>query len=105
VLAAVARELEALAPSGVALWGCGQLLDSLVRHGGLKRDLFRQFGGSELRRNEDLAALSETQSGTIVVMADTLNAEVERAVAERGLPARIVHYSDLFLRAHRRLAA
>ncbi len=113
-LSAVAAELTALAPQGIAICGSGRLLDSLVRHGGLDQEKFWFFSEARLElksaldqsvaRNE-WPGLKDTNPRIIVVMSDAHTDEIARIAARYAPNAKVVHYSELIFRAYEQLAA
>jgi SAM-dependent methyltransferase len=106
-LAAAARELAALAPRRVALWGAGRLFDLLVRDGGfdpaglallidthLKKHMDTRHGVT-LSTPEDLSSDVEV----VVVMSRMFAAEIADQVRQRAPRAEIILYADLLGRA------
>jgi len=107
-LKAVARELSALKPKRVALWGAGRLFDSLVLAGEFDPKALTllidahlvkympELHGVALSRPE---ALSATRVDVIVVMSRFFSEEI-MAEAKRLAPhAQVILYSDLLARA------
>ncbi len=113
-LGAVAAELTALAPKGVAIWGAGRIFDTLVVHGGFDTKALRLLIDTHLREHVGerhgcaLAgpdALTDARPGVIVVMSRGFADEIA-AEARRFAPAaEILLYTDLLSRARTRLAA
>ncbi len=113
-LGAVAAELTALAPRGVAIWGAGRIFDTLVVHGGFDTKVLRLLIDTHLRDHVGerhgcaLAgpdALTDARPGVIVVMSRGFADEIA-AEARRFAPAaEILLYTDLLSRARTRLAA
>jgi SAM-dependent methyltransferase len=113
-LAAVASEIERLAPRGVALWGAGRLFDSLVVHGGFDpaslsllidahlQDLVGERHGRMLAAP---AALGESRAGVVVVMSRDFAGEIAAQARSLAPQAEILLYSDLLADAQTRLAA
>ena len=110
----VTRELAALSPRRIAIWGAGRLFDSLVMHGGFDPAGLSLLIDKHLkqhtktRHGRDLSgpeALSDAAADVVVVMsrgfADEILAEAQ-ALAPR---AEIIFYSDLLARARRKKAA
>lgn len=113
-LGAVATELTALAPRGIAICGSGRLLDSLVRHGGLDQKSFLFFSEARLglKPASHQGAAGHIQSefkdanpGIIVVMSDAHSDEIARIASRLAPQAQLIHYSELVFRAYNRRAA
>ncbi len=113
-LVAVAAELHALAPKGVAMWGAGRIFDSLVTHGRFDARALRLLIDTHLKAHvgerhgcalagpEDLI---QAKPGVIVVMSRGF-ADAIAAEARKFAPAaEILLYTDLLSRARTRLAA
>ena len=113
-IGAIATELTALAPHGVAICGSGRLLDSLLRHGNLdqERFLFLSEAGLGLNsaRRQDAAddrrpQIPDAHPGIIVVMSDAQSDEIAHMASRLAPQAEIIHYSQLIFRAYNRRAA
>jgi len=113
-LAAAGREIDALRPRKVAIWGAGRLFDSLVLAGGFDPKTLSLLidahlaqhmqtrHGVALSRPENLR---ETPVDDIIVMSRGFAAEIA-AEANRLAPgARIILYADLLARARLAKAA
>jgi SAM-dependent methyltransferase len=112
-LSAAAREISALAPRRVALWGAGRLFDMLVREGGfdpatlallidanLKKHMDRRHGVA-LSTPDDLAGNADV----VVVMSRMFADEITADVKTRAPRAEIILYADLLGRARAARAA
>jgi SAM-dependent methyltransferase len=113
-LGAVAAELTALAPKGVAMWGAGRIFDSLVVHGRFDARALRLLIDTHLkahvgeRHGCTLAgpeALAEAKPGVIVVMSRGFAGEIAAEARKFAPAAEILLYTDLLSRARTRLAA
>jgi 2-polyprenyl-3-methyl-5-hydroxy-6-metoxy-1,4-benzoquinol methylase len=113
-LKTVARELNALKPQRVALWGAGRLFDSLVLAGEfdpkalallIDAHLVRympELHGVKLSRPE---ALSTTRVDVIVAMSRFFSEEIAAEAKRLAPQARVILYSDLLARARLSQAA
>ena len=113
-LGAVAAELTALAPKGVAMWGAGRIFDSLVVHGRFDASALRLLIDTHLkahvgeRHGCTLAgpeALASADPGVIVVMSRGFAGEIAAEARKLAPAAEILFYTDLLSRARTRLAA
>jgi SAM-dependent methyltransferase len=113
-LGAVAAELTALAPKGVAMWGAGRIFDSLVVHGRFDARALRLLIDTHLkahvgeRHGCTLAgpeALAHADPGVIVIMSRGFASEIAAEARKFAPAAEILLYTDLLSRARRRLAA
>jgi 2-polyprenyl-3-methyl-5-hydroxy-6-metoxy-1,4-benzoquinol methylase len=113
-LTAVAAELTALAPRGVAMWGAGRIFDSLVVHGRFDATALKLLIDTHLkahvgeRHGCTLAgpeALAEANPGVIVVMSRGFAGEIAAEARKFAPAAEIILYADLLSRARTRLAA
>ena len=104
----VARELEALKPKRVALWGAGRLFDMLVREGGydpgtlsllidvhLKKHMAERHGVALAAPD----ALNDDTADVVVVMSRGFAEEISAEVRARAPGAEIILYADLLGRA------
>jgi SAM-dependent methyltransferase len=107
-LAAAARELDALKPKRVALWGAGRLFDLLVREGGFDPTSLSLLIDTHLqkhmahRHGVTLAtpdALSDAAADTVVVMSRGFADEIAAQARARAPHAQIILYADLLERA------
>jgi SAM-dependent methyltransferase len=112
-LSAAAREISALAPRRVALWGAGRLFDMLVREGGfdpaalsllidanLKKHMDSRHG-MVLSTPDDLAGNADV----VVVMSRMFAEEITADAKARAPRAEIILYADLLARARAARAA
>jgi SAM-dependent methyltransferase len=112
-LSAAAREISALAPRRVALWGAGRLFDMLVREGGfdpaalsllidanLKKHMDSRHG-MVLSTPDDLAGNADV----VVVMSRMFADEITADAKARAPRAEIILYADLLGRARAARAA
>ncbi|MDE2495530.1 MAG: class I SAM-dependent methyltransferase, partial [Alphaproteobacteria bacterium] len=113
-LTAVAAELHALAPKGVAIWGAGRIFDSLVVHGRFDARALRLLIDKHLkphvgeRHGCALAAPEElvrAKPGVIVVMSRGFADEIAAEARKFAPAAEILLYTDLLSRARTHLAA
>jgi SAM-dependent methyltransferase len=113
-LGAVAAELTALAPKGVAMWGAGRIFDSLVVHGRFDARALRLLIDTHLkahvgeRHGCTLAgpeALADADPGVIVIMSRGFASEIAAEARKFAPAAEILLYTDLLSRARTRLAA
>jgi 2-polyprenyl-3-methyl-5-hydroxy-6-metoxy-1,4-benzoquinol methylase len=113
-LALAARELTALKPRRVALWGAGRLFDALVTHGGFDPAVLSLLIDKHLkqhtptRHGRALAApedLSDAGADVVVVMSRGFAREIAAEAKRRAPRAEIILYADLLARARRRQAA
>jgi SAM-dependent methyltransferase len=107
-LAAAARELDALKPKRIALWGAGRLFDLLVREGGYDPGALSLLIDTHLikhmarRHGAPLAmpdALSDAAADVVVVMSRGFADEIAAQVRARAPHAQIILYADLLGRA------
>jgi ubiquinone/menaquinone biosynthesis C-methylase UbiE len=113
-LHAMAEELTALAPQGVAIWGAGRIFDSLVVHGGfdpkslcLLIDTYLKAHVAE-RHGVPLSgpeALAEAAPAVVAVMSRGFAAEIASEAKQRVPSAKILLFTDLISRARLKLAA
>lgn len=113
-LTAAGREIDALQPRKVAIWGAGRLFDSLVLAGGLdpkKLTLLidahlsqhmAERHGVALSRPENL---SDTPVDDIIVMSRGFAAEIVAEAHRLAPTARVTLYADLLARARLAKAA
>lgn len=113
-LKAVARELTALRPKRVALWGAGRLFDSLVLAGGFDPKALAllidahlvqympKLHGVTLSSPE---ALSSTPVDVIVAMSRFFSDEIAAEAKKLAPQARVILYADLLARARPSQAA
>jgi len=113
-LEAVAAELAALAPQGVAMWGAGRIFDSLVVHGGFDPKSLRVLIDAHLKAHvaerygcalAGPEALAEAHPGVVVVMSRGFADEIAAEAQARAPGAEILRFTDLLGRARLRLAA
>jgi SAM-dependent methyltransferase len=113
-LAAVAAELTALAPKGVAIWGAGRIFDSLIVYGKFDPKLLRVLIDKHLAahvaerhgcRLSGPDALSQSKPGVIVVMSRGFAREIAAEAKAKAPGAEILLFTDLLGRARLRLAA
>jgi SAM-dependent methyltransferase len=113
-LAAVADEVEALAPRRVALWGAGRLFDALVKHGGFDPKQLVALIDSHLTQHMNERhgvklvgpdAVPALDPGVIVVMSRAFASEIARIASLAAPRAEIIHYADLLSRARQLRAA
>jgi ubiquinone/menaquinone biosynthesis C-methylase UbiE len=113
-LAAVAAELAALAPKGLAIWGAGRIFDSLVVHGGFDPKALRLLIDSHLQayvaqrhgcKLSGPEALTEAAPAVVAVMSRGFAGEIASAAKKRVPSAQILLFTDLISRARLRLAA
>jgi SAM-dependent methyltransferase len=112
-LSAAAREISALAPRRVALWGAGRLFDMLVREGGFDPATLALLIDANLKKHMDSRhgmALStpDDLSGNadvVVVMSRMFANEIVADVKTRAPRAEIILYADLLGRARAARAA
>lgn len=113
-LGAAAKELAALAPKGIAIWGAGRIFDSLIVHGGFDPKLLKALIDVHLKPHvaerhgfplSGPEALEDTQPGVVVVMSRGFAAEIAAEAKKRTPAAEIVLFTDLLGRARLNLAA
>jgi SAM-dependent methyltransferase len=112
-LSVAAREISALAPRRVALWGAGRLFDLLVREGGFDPATLALLIDANLKKHMDSrhgTALStpDDLSGNadvVVVMSRMFADEITADVKTRAPRAEIILYADLLGRARAARAA
>jgi hypothetical protein len=113
-LGAVAAELTALAPRGVAMWGAGRIFDSLVVHGRFDARALRLLIDTHLKAHvgerhgcalDGPEALANADPGVIVVMSRGFADEIAAEARKLAPAAEILLYTDLLSRARTRLAA
>jgi 2-polyprenyl-3-methyl-5-hydroxy-6-metoxy-1,4-benzoquinol methylase len=107
-IAYVARAIDALAPSKVAVWGAGRQLNSLIANGGLQpKSLiaivdqhFARFAnqphGIRVSPPEDLARI---KPDVVVVMSRSLSNDARQAAQTHAPGCEVVAYADLLARA------
>jgi ubiquinone/menaquinone biosynthesis C-methylase UbiE len=112
-LPAVAEELIAMAPKGVAIWGAGRIFDTLVLHGGFDPKKLTALidphlthvaerHGVELSGPEALAAAAP---GVIVVLTRGGTDEIAARAGTLVPGAEIIAFADLLGRARLKRAA
>jgi SAM-dependent methyltransferase len=113
-LADAARELNALKPRRVALWGAGRLFDALVTHGGfdpaglsllIDKHLKQHIASRHGRALSAPEALNDANTDVVVVMSRGFAQEITAEASMRAPHADIILYADLLARARRRKAA
>jgi SAM-dependent methyltransferase len=113
-LGAAARELAALAPKGIAMWGAGRIFDTLVVHGGFDPKLLTALIDIHLlphvaeRHGVPLSGpevLATTQPAVVVVMSRGFASEITAEAKKRAPAAEIVLFTDLLGRARLHMAA
>jgi ubiquinone/menaquinone biosynthesis C-methylase UbiE len=112
-LSAAAREISALAPRRVALWGAGRLFDLLVREGGFDPATLALLIDANLKKHMDSrhgVALSTPadlggNADVVVVMSRMFADEIAADVKTRAPRAEIILYADLLGRARAPRAA
>jgi SAM-dependent methyltransferase len=112
-LSAAAREISALAPRRVALWGAGRLFDLLVREGGFDPATLSLLIDANLKKHMDGrhgVALSTPadlagNADVVVVMSRMFADEITADVKTRAPRAEIILYADLLGRARAARAA
>ena len=113
-LAAMAAELTALSPRGLAVWGAGRIFDSLVVHGGFDPKRIELLIDAHLSKPLDErhgcalhapGALAEAKPGVIAVMSRGFASEIRNEARRIAPDAEILLYSELLGRARLRLAA
>lgn len=112
-LSAAAREISALAPRRVALWGAGRLFDLLVREGGFDPAALALLIDANLKKHMDSRhgmALSTPDdlpgnADVVVVMSRMFADEITADVKTRAPRAEIILYADLLGRARAARAA
>jgi SAM-dependent methyltransferase len=113
-LHAVAAELTALAPKGVAIWGAGRIFDSLVVHGGFDPRTLSLLIDSHLKAHVALRhgcklsgpeALAEAAPAVVAVMSRGFAGEIAAEAKQRLPSAKILLFTDLISRARLSLAA
>jgi SAM-dependent methyltransferase len=107
-LETAARELTALKPKRVALWGAGRLFDLLVREGGfdpkslallIDAHLIKHMGERHGVRLSQPDALNNGAADVVVVMSRGFAAEISDQVRARAPHAEIILFADLLGRA------
>jgi ABC-type nitrate/sulfonate/bicarbonate transport system substrate-binding protein len=107
-LETAARELAALKPRRVALWGAGRLFDLLVREGGYDPADLSLLIDIHLKKHMDSRhgvtlstpeALSDAAVDVVVVMSRGFADEIADEVHTRAPKAEIILYADLLGRA------
>ena len=107
-LKAAARELNALKPLRVALWGAGRLFDSLVLTGGfdpkalsllIDAHLIQYMPDRHGMRLSRPEALSATPVDVIMVMSRAFSEEIVAEAKKLAPNARVILYADLLARA------
>ncbi|HEU0096979.1 MAG TPA: class I SAM-dependent methyltransferase [Rhizomicrobium sp.] len=112
-LSAAAREISALAPRRVALWGAGRLFDLLVREGGFDPATLSLLIDANLKKHMDSrhgVALSTPDdlagnADVVVVMSRMFADEITADVKTRAPRVEIILYADLLGRARAARAA
>jgi SAM-dependent methyltransferase len=113
-LTRAARELDALKPQKIALWGAGRLFDLLVREGGFDPASLSLLIDVHLKLHMDsrhgvaLAnpdALSDANADVVVVMSRMFADEIAEEIHRRAPRAEIILYADLLGRARLNRAA
>lgn len=113
-LTAVATEIAAMKPRGVAVWGAGRIFDSLVVHGKLDarclsllidkhlKPLVPERHGCVVQPPE---ALRNADAGVVIVMSRSFAPEIADEARRLAPSAQIVLYSDLLAQARSKMAA
>ncbi len=112
-LAQAAKELNALKPRKVALWGAGRLFDLLVRDGGFDPATLALLIDTHLKKHMDsrhgvMLATPDALPADIdavVVMSRMFADEITTEIRRRAPQAQIILYADLLGRARLRPAA
>jgi len=113
-LAAVATELDALAPQGIAMWGAGRIFDSLIVHGHFDPKHLRTLIDTHLKAHmaerygfplSGPEALAADQPGVVVVMSRGFADEIVAEVKILAPGADVLVFADLLGRAKQRSAA
>lgn len=113
-LTAVAAELAALAPKGIAIWGAGRIFDTLVRNGGFDPKLIGVLIDTHLKAHvgerygctlHGPEALADIHPGIVVVMSRGFADEIADEARARAPGAEILRFTDLLGRARLRVAA
>ena len=113
-LSRAARDLAALAPRRIALWGAGRLFDLLVTEGSFDPSQLTLLIDTHLKQHMDSRhgvalstpeALRQTPVDTIVVMSRGFAAEITAEARRLAPKAEIILYSDLLTRARLQPAA
>lgn len=112
-LTQAARELNALKPRKVALWGAGRLFDLLVRDGGFDPATLTLLIDTHLKKHMDsrhgvaLATPDDLPADidAVVVMSRMFAGEITAEVQRRAPRAQIILYADLLGRARLNRAA
>jgi len=113
-LRAVAADIAAFAPKGLAIWGAGRIFDSLVVHGGfdpkLARVLIDKYLSAHVSERHGCHldgpdSLSESKPGVVVVMSRGFAREIASEAKAKAPGAEIFLFTDLLGRARLRLAA
>jgi SAM-dependent methyltransferase len=103
-----ARELNALKPRRVALWGAGRLFDLLVREGGYDPSGLSLLIDTHLKKHMDnrhgvalstAEALNDATADVVVVMSRGFADEISAEARVRAPKAEIILYADLLGRA------
>jgi len=113
-LTAAAREITALKPRRIALWGAGRLFDLLVSEGGFDPGILTLLIDAHLRQHmasrhgvplSPPEALTRTPADVIVVMSRGFAGEIAAEARRLSPGAQIILYSDLLTRARLASAA
>lgn len=103
-----ARELAALKPRKIALWGAGRLFDLLVREGGFDPAILSLLIDTQLQKHmpsrhgmalAPADALTDTNADVVVVMSRMFAGEIAADIKRRAPRAEIILYADLLGRA------
>ncbi len=113
-LAAVAAELDALAPKGIAMWGAGRIFDSLIVHGRFDPKQLRTLIDTHLKAHvaerhgfplSGPEALAAAKPGVVVVMSRGFADEIVAEAKILAPGADVLVFADLLSRAKQRPAA
>lgn len=113
-LAAVAAELDALAPQGIAMWGAGRIFDSLIVHGHFDPKQLRTLIDTHLKAHvaerhgfplSGPEALATDKPGVVVVMSRGFADEIVAEAKILAPDADVLVFADLLGRAKQRPAA
>jgi hypothetical protein len=103
-----ARELTALQPRKIALWGAGRLFDLLVREGGFDPASLSLLIDTQLQKHmpsrhgmalSSADALTDASAEIVVVMSRMFADEIAADIQRRAPRAQIILYADLLGRA------
>jgi SAM-dependent methyltransferase len=103
-----ARELTALKPRKIALWGAGRLFDLLVREGGFDPSILSLLIDTQLQKHMTARhgvalcaadTLDDAKADVVVVMSRMFAGEIAADIKRRAPRAEIILYADLLGRA------